>query len=136
MLAVLRDGFGDSSTAVAPALRMTGGEVRLEWGIRMYSVAFECVRLRKREHLPCDGACLGEGGRWRLGDTSSVNCVDTFRLKGKASWNGRYAQSGFVDFSRVCVPWWEWGGGVRTIPQSALQTAPFTQGRLDKERTE
>ena len=25
MLAVLRDGFGDSSTAAAPALRMTGG---------------------------------------------------------------------------------------------------------------
>ena len=30
-------------------------------------------------------ACLGESGAVAVGDTSSVNCVDTFRLKGKAS---------------------------------------------------
>ena len=92
MLAVLRDGFGDSSTAAAPALRMTGGG-RLEWGIRVCSSVFGCVRL------------------WSV-EESGISPL------------------------RWSVPWWEWGGGMRTIPQSALQTAPFTQGRLDKERTE
>ena len=76
MLAVLRDGFGDSSTAAAPALRMTGGVCGwsggFEW-VRVYSSAFGCVRLRKREPLPYDGACLGESGRW--GENNPSVCV-------------------------------------------------------------
>ena len=39
VLAVLRDGFGDSSTAAAPALRMTGG-------VCGWSGVFECIRVR------------------------------------------------------------------------------------------